>query len=299
MLFEIATDGPGFAVDEDPAHLGETLVLPPWLEPHRADDRAGAAAARDAGAAKRPPSGGAIDDRLTRVPPRLSAADRERPARRRCSCCTDRRRTRHDLLPLGRDARAGAGVLSPRGKVLERGMPRFFRRLAEGVFDRGRSAAPRTGRARGLRRGRRAPLRLRSAARRRRGLLERREHRRRACCCCGPEALGGRRPVPRDGAARAGAVARAHGGTPVLMCERAQRPAGSPPRRPSGSRALLEAAGAARDVSVAARRPRADAERRARSKTLARFAGSRRCQFVTFLTAPGTADSLRSVLRRP
>jgi len=29
----------------------------------------------------------------------------------------------------------GAGILSPRGKVLERGMPRFFRRLAEGVFD--------------------------------------------------------------------------------------------------------------------------------------------------------------------
>jgi len=35
VLFEIATDGPGFAVDEDPAHLGETLVLPPWLETHR------------------------------------------------------------------------------------------------------------------------------------------------------------------------------------------------------------------------------------------------------------------------
>ena len=36
VLFEIATDGPGFAADEDPAHLGETLVLPPWLEPTRA-----------------------------------------------------------------------------------------------------------------------------------------------------------------------------------------------------------------------------------------------------------------------
>jgi len=35
VLLELATDGPGFAVDEDPAHLGETLVLPPWLEPHR------------------------------------------------------------------------------------------------------------------------------------------------------------------------------------------------------------------------------------------------------------------------
>jgi glyoxalase family protein len=35
VLFELATDGPGFAVDEDPARLGETLVLPPWLERDR------------------------------------------------------------------------------------------------------------------------------------------------------------------------------------------------------------------------------------------------------------------------
>ena len=35
VLFELATDGPGFAVDEDPAHLGETLVLPPFLERQR------------------------------------------------------------------------------------------------------------------------------------------------------------------------------------------------------------------------------------------------------------------------
>jgi glyoxalase family protein len=35
VLFELATDGPGFAVDEDAARLGETLVLPPWLEGQR------------------------------------------------------------------------------------------------------------------------------------------------------------------------------------------------------------------------------------------------------------------------
>jgi phospholipase/carboxylesterase len=40
-----------------------------------------------------------------------------------------------DLLPLGRLVAPGAALLSPRGKVLEGGMPRFFRRLAEGVFD--------------------------------------------------------------------------------------------------------------------------------------------------------------------
>lgn len=36
ILFEVATDGPGFATDEDPAHLGESLALPPFLEPKRA-----------------------------------------------------------------------------------------------------------------------------------------------------------------------------------------------------------------------------------------------------------------------
>jgi phospholipase/carboxylesterase len=41
----------------------------------------------------------------------------------------------HDLVPLAGMLLPGAGLLSPRGKVLERGMPRFFRRLAEGVFD--------------------------------------------------------------------------------------------------------------------------------------------------------------------
>jgi predicted esterase len=40
-----------------------------------------------------------------------------------------------DLIPLGRELDASAGLLSPRGRVLENGMPRFFRRLAEGVFD--------------------------------------------------------------------------------------------------------------------------------------------------------------------
>lgn len=41
----------------------------------------------------------------------------------------------HDLLGLGREIAPGAGLLSPRGKVLEGGAARFFRRFAEGVFD--------------------------------------------------------------------------------------------------------------------------------------------------------------------
>ncbi|MGH3089100.1 MAG: alpha/beta hydrolase [Rubrobacteraceae bacterium] len=40
-----------------------------------------------------------------------------------------------DLIPLGRELAPGAAILSPRGKVSEFGAPRFFRRLAEGVFD--------------------------------------------------------------------------------------------------------------------------------------------------------------------
>jgi glyoxalase family protein len=41
VLFEIATDGPGFATDEDAERLGESLALPPFLEPHRARIQAG------------------------------------------------------------------------------------------------------------------------------------------------------------------------------------------------------------------------------------------------------------------
>jgi phospholipase/carboxylesterase len=40
-----------------------------------------------------------------------------------------------DLVPLGRELDPNASLLSPLGKILENGMPRFFRRLAEGVFD--------------------------------------------------------------------------------------------------------------------------------------------------------------------
>ncbi len=36
-LFEVATDGPGFTVDESADALGERLILPPWLEPRRAE----------------------------------------------------------------------------------------------------------------------------------------------------------------------------------------------------------------------------------------------------------------------
>lgn len=40
-----------------------------------------------------------------------------------------------DLIPLASELSPGSSILSPRGKVLENGMPRFFRRFAEGIFD--------------------------------------------------------------------------------------------------------------------------------------------------------------------
>ncbi|HMH25223.1 MAG TPA: hypothetical protein VK542_01415, partial [Gemmatimonadaceae bacterium] len=41
----------------------------------------------------------------------------------------------NDLIGIGQAIAPGAAILSPRGNVLEAGAPRFFRRLAEGVFD--------------------------------------------------------------------------------------------------------------------------------------------------------------------
>lgn len=41
----------------------------------------------------------------------------------------------NSMMPVGEELVPGASMLSPRGRVLENGMPRFFRRFAEGVFD--------------------------------------------------------------------------------------------------------------------------------------------------------------------
>ena len=58
VLFEIATDGPGFLTDEDRLYLGQSLKLPPWLEPRR-KDIADRLPAIDRSVPKTPPSGGA------------------------------------------------------------------------------------------------------------------------------------------------------------------------------------------------------------------------------------------------
>ena len=175
-----------------------------------------------------------------------------------------------------------AGVLSPRGKVLERGMPRFFRRLSEGVFDvedlRFRAGEladfiaaaaihynfdARRVIAAGFSNGANIAGSL---------LLLR------------PEALGAavlfRAMVPLVPAElpHSRRDAGAH-------LERTARPAGLD-RRNGAAGGALDAGGRRRDPPMAARRPRAHAARRSRSETVARYAGGRGAQFVVFLAAP-------------
>jgi predicted esterase/catechol 2,3-dioxygenase-like lactoylglutathione lyase family enzyme len=127
VLFEIATDGPGFAIDESVAELGSRLMLPPRLERHRAEIES-----------LLPPFPGkesseehASDDLLD-FTHRFVTGDAELPA---LLLLHGTGGNEEDLLPLGPELLPGARLLSPRGKVLENGMPRFFRRLAESVFD--------------------------------------------------------------------------------------------------------------------------------------------------------------------
>ena len=142
VLFELATDVPGFAIDEPVEHLGERLTLPLQHEQARVAietalpaihlPNASTAAAPDPGeagsAGVEPPPLGFVHRHL---PPTATGPE----GRVTLLLLHGTGGNEEDLLPLGRMLLPGAGLLSPRGKVLERGMPRFFRRLAEGVFD--------------------------------------------------------------------------------------------------------------------------------------------------------------------
>jgi predicted esterase/catechol 2,3-dioxygenase-like lactoylglutathione lyase family enzyme len=130
VLFEIATDAPGFATDEPVDALGSDLKLPAWLEPRRA-------------AIERhlPPIQIRSGMQQESAAPALSFIHRFISANE-----VDRAPTllllhgtggnEDDLVEIGRLLLPEAHLLSPRGRVTEHGMPRFFRRLAEGVFDR-------------------------------------------------------------------------------------------------------------------------------------------------------------------
>jgi predicted esterase/catechol 2,3-dioxygenase-like lactoylglutathione lyase family enzyme len=142
ILFEIATDAPGFAIDESVAQLGERLTLPPQLEPQRAQIEAAlptihlpvpaSASTLVGGDGPEDVSGDALGFVHRYHPP---AAGSEPSGGTTLLLLHGTGGDEDDLVPLGRALLPGAGILSPRGKVLERGAPRFFRRLAEGVFD--------------------------------------------------------------------------------------------------------------------------------------------------------------------
>lgn len=152
VLFELATDPPGFAIDEPVERLGERLMLPPRYERIRGQIEArlppihlpipaSAAALLTTATGPEDVSGDALGFVHRYVPPTSGAE---------LACSTTllllhgTGGDEEDLLPLGRALLPGAGMLSPRGKVLERGAPRFFRRIKEGVFDQ-EDLAHRTG----------------------------------------------------------------------------------------------------------------------------------------------------------
>ena len=143
VLYELATTSPGFTVDEPLGQLGERLMLPPQYEPHRAEIEAvlptihlpAPATASDFFTHMTGPedvSGDALGFVHRYLPPTTHAA---RAASTTLLLLHGTGGDEEDLIPLGRSLLPGAGVLSPRGKVLEGGAPRFFKRIAPGVFD--------------------------------------------------------------------------------------------------------------------------------------------------------------------
>ena len=143
VLYELATKPPGFAIDEPVERLGERLMLPPQYEPQRAEIEAilprihlplpaSAATILADTAGPEDVSGEALGFVHRYIPPEAGA---ELAGGTTLLLLHGTGGDEDDLLPLGRSLLPGASMLSPRGKVLERGAPRFFRRLAEGVFD--------------------------------------------------------------------------------------------------------------------------------------------------------------------
>ena len=118
VLFEIATDPPGFTIDESAHELGSSLKLPEQYEPMRSE----------------------IEQRL---PPLRSEPFRHVFEKGPDSADDDRTivalhgtgGNENDLIGLVREINTTSAILSPRGQVLENGMPRFFRRMATNVFD--------------------------------------------------------------------------------------------------------------------------------------------------------------------
>lgn len=143
VLFEIATDAPGFAIDEPADKLGHALMLPPQYESHRAEIEAVLPPihlpAADGGVPlfttdKGPEdvSGEALGFVHNYLPP---AEDGELAGGTTLLLLHGTGGDEDNLIALGHMLLPGAALLSPRGKVSEDGALRFFRRIREGVFD--------------------------------------------------------------------------------------------------------------------------------------------------------------------
>ncbi len=118
VLFEIATDPPGFSVDETVEELGASLKLPSQYE-HM----------RDKIESQLPPLRSTPFHHVFREP---------KPTEDDGQTIVTLHGTggnEHDLIGIARDVGPSSAVLSPRGQVIENGMSRFFKRLAENVFD--------------------------------------------------------------------------------------------------------------------------------------------------------------------
>jgi predicted esterase len=129
IVFEIATDGPGFATDETRETLGSGLVLPEWLDKRR--DKITASLPRLTLPGK-PGSRAAFLHGTGFIHIFERGAGPDEPV---LLLLHGTGGDEHDLVLLARDVAPGFNILSPRGKVLENGMNRFFKRHSEGVFD--------------------------------------------------------------------------------------------------------------------------------------------------------------------
>lgn len=143
VLFELATDLPGFAIDEPVAHLGEQLKLPKQYEAQRSEIEAVLPPIRlplpQSAATLFTAAGGPEDVNQETlgfihryIPPSAGALH---AAGKTLLLLHGTGGDEDNLVSLGRTLLPGAALLSPRGKVNEGGALRFFRRIREGVFD--------------------------------------------------------------------------------------------------------------------------------------------------------------------
>ncbi len=118
VLFEIATDPPGFTVDESLDSLGESLQLPDTFESIRSEIEKSLPPLRSDTFIHEYVEASESENKTTIVTLHGTGGNE------------------HDLIPLAQKVAGGAAILSPRGKVTEGDMNRFFARLSSGAFDK-------------------------------------------------------------------------------------------------------------------------------------------------------------------